>query len=85
MLTLIIYIIIYVVNVGQLWIIRDVTVKICLFIMVIIESCIRSKLIQSNDNYEELFKSCHFPIKILNKYYETVYNTKADMYIEKSI
>lgn len=83
MFTLIIYIIIYVVNVGQLWIIRDVTVKICLFIMIIIESCIRSGLIQSNDNYEELFNACSVPMKILNEDYETVYNTKADMYIEK--
>lgn len=85
MFTLIIYIIIYVVNVGQLWIIRDVTVKICLFIMIIIESCIRSGLIQSNDNYEELFNACSVPMKILNEDYETVYNTKADMYIEKNI
>lgn len=61
---------------------RDITVFICLFYIATLESCIKSRLIQSNTHYKELFDASSVGAQITDKNFHPLYFTKNARPIE---
>ena len=52
---------------------RDLTIFLCICYIAILESCIRCRLIQSNCNYDDLFRASTLGAQITDKDFEVLY------------